>query len=42
MSAISTYSFGVWIASETKHGSLLEFVLSASLSAESTSTASTT
>ena len=29
MSAISTYSFGVWVAIETKHGSHLEFVLSA-------------
>lgn len=29
MSAISTCSFGVWIAIETKHGSGLEFVLSA-------------
>ena len=29
MPAISTYSFGVWIAIKTKHGSRLEFVLSA-------------
>ncbi len=29
MSAISTYSFGAWVAIETKHGSGLEFVLSA-------------
>ena len=29
MPAISTYSFGVWLAIRTKHGSRLEFVLSA-------------
>lgn len=29
MLAISTYSFGVWIVVETKHGSRLEFVLRA-------------
>jgi hypothetical protein len=29
MSAISTHSFGAWIAVETKHGSRLEFVLRA-------------